>query len=159
MVKTMYKEKVKSSVNPILAVVIWFFGTYVFTVFWGISQILFEFENPLVMQIICLLETVWFGWFLITKVLTEFEYEIFENKLTVRKILSKRSSIAALVAIGNIKVVTKEKRKCKDCHKGRIKNLTRPGLKNNTYYIVYKDVDSTKAIKLSASKKLTGLLK
>ena len=85
--KVMYKERVKSSINPILAVIIWFFGTYAFTILWGISEILFEFENNLIMQIICLLETVWFGWFLITKVLTEIEYEIFENKLTIRRFL------------------------------------------------------------------------
>lgn len=159
MVKDMYRERVKSSINPILAVVIWFFGTYVFTILWGISEILFEFENLLAMQIICLLETVWFGWFLISKLLTEYEYEIFENKLTVRKILSKRSSIVALIAIDNIKTITTRKDKCKGEHKGRIKNYTRPGLKDNVYYIVYKDIDSTKAIKLNMPEKMKGLLK
>ncbi len=157
--KVMYKERVKSSVNPIIALVIWFFGTYVFTILWGISQILFEFENHLIMQIICLLETVWFGWFLITKVLTEIEYEIYENKLTIRKILSKRTSIVALVALSNIKTVTKDRKKCKEFHKGRIKSFVRPNLKKDTYYVVYKDEGATRAIAFSASKKVAELLK
>lgn len=157
--KVMYKERVKSSINPILAVIIWFFGTYAFTIIWGISEILFEFENNLIMQIICLLETVWFGWFLITKILTEIEYEIFENKLTIRRFLSKRSSIVALVAIGNIKLISKERKKCKNCHRGKIKSFARPGLKKDVHYIVYKDIDLTRAIKINASKKLIGKLK
>lgn len=159
MVRNMYKERVKSSINPFLLLVIWFVLTYVFTILWGIAQIVFEFESLITMQLICLAETVWVGWFLITRVLTEFEYEIFENKLTITKILSKRSSVVCIIGLDNVKCVTKEKKKCNQFSDGRIKSFVRPGQKEKRYYVVYKSDESMKAVKICASKKLINHIK
>ena len=99
----MYKERIKSSVNPIIATLIWLGATYLFTIVWGILQILFEFQLELAKYLVCIIETVWFGWFLINRVLTEYEAEIVSGKMRITKM--------GLVGAYHLMVYTNDKEK------------------------------------------------
>ncbi|MBQ4630795.1 MAG: hypothetical protein IJB70_07425 [Clostridia bacterium] len=156
----MYKETAKSGINPFVSVLIWVVSLYVFYILWGIAEILFEFTFPIGKYVIILLSTIIFGWFLVTKVIAEYEFEVAGGKLSVTKIQSKRKKIpVALVAMPNIVSVC-EGKKLSEKYKGaKIYSFTRPLQKGQTVYVIFKDEKEFVALKLKGSKKLVSVLK
>lgn len=157
----MYKERIKSAVNPIIATLIWLGATYLFTIVWGILQILFEFHLELAKYLVCIIETVWFGWFLINRVLTEYEAEIGSGKMRITKILSRRQSEVLIVALDNITATYKEKEKEKLKNHRIAKRLSfaLPGQKHHAMYIVYNSAGKENCAYLKLSKKFWDVLK
>jgi len=150
--KATYKERVKSGVNPIVAVVLWFVGIYIFNIFWGLSQILFEFNLTTLKHFCALGITIVFGWYFISKILTEYEFEISGGKFTVKRILSKREKLVAMIAADNIKLVCDSKAKFNSIPKNKTKSYIRPKQIGKPVYIVYKNGDKTDAIKFITDK-------
>ncbi|MBQ4527544.1 MAG: hypothetical protein II998_05685 [Clostridia bacterium] len=156
----MYKETVKSGINPILSVVMWAISMYLFYILWGIAQILFEFSLSVVMYGIMLVITLGFGWFLVTKVLTEYEICISEGKLTITKIQSRRKQVlVALIALQNISDVCDAKKKKSKYDGVKAIPFTRPLQKGKEIYVIYKDDKDLGALKFKGSKKLILALK
>lgn len=155
----MYKERIKSSVNPIIATLIWLGATYLFTIVWGILQILFEFQLELAKYLVCIIETVWFGWFLINRVLTEYEAEIVSGKMRITKILSRRQSEVLIVALDNISATYKEKDKLKNHRIAKRLSFALPGQKHPAVYIVYNSAGKESCAELKLSKKFWDVLK
>ncbi len=143
---SIYKEKVKSGVNPVIAVVLWFAGIYLFNIIWGVAQILFEFNLTIVKHFCALGITIAFGWFFVSKILTEYEFEISAGKFTVKRILAKREKLVNMVATANIKLVTDSKTKFESIPKNKVRSYTRPKQKGKTIYILYKNDDKTDGI-------------
>lgn len=157
--KNMYKEKAKSGINPLFATAMWLAGTYIFILLWGIAQILFEFQFETLKHIICLLGTAVFAWFLISKLLTQYEFEVSGGKLSISRLLGKRSSEVRTVAADNICAMCESKDKYKQYDVKKLKSFTLPAQVGKTVYIVYKRNDELWAIKLKCSKELTAALK
>ena len=152
MVNLMYKETVKSPLSPVTAVLVWFISTYLFFIFWGIAQILFEFNMPYIKIGLCFLGTVYFGIFLITKILTEFKIEITDEEFIVKSVLAKREKIIVIVPKDTFFETRNE-------HKGKALNLTRPYQKGKSTYLIFKNEEKEEAIKIKQSEKLIELLK
>jgi len=160
MVKTMFNERMKSGINPIVSVIIWGVSLYVFYVIWGICEILFEFSFSALMHILMLLATVVFGWFLISKVLTEYEISIEERKINITKIQSRRRrALVALIASDNIADVCNENKKKTKYKDIKYISFVRPSQKGEIVYLIYKDEDKLSGIKMKGSKKLASALK
>lgn len=155
----MYKQRVKSKINPLLATAVWFAWTYIFILLWGIAQIIFEFNLEIIKHIICLAGTGVFAWFLISKLLTELEFEVSGGKLTVKRILSKRSSDLKIVALTNIIAICESKDKYRKYDVKKCKSLTRPGQEGKNVYVVYKDGAELCALRLKAEKELLSVLR
>ena len=145
--KAMYKERVKSGVNPILAVVLWFAGIYLFNIIWGISEILFEFNLTIIKHLCALGITIAFGWFFVSKILTEYEFEVSGGKFNIKRILSKREKLVGMIAIDNIKQITDSEAKYKTFQTDKTKSYVRPKQKGKIIYIIYKNDDRTDAVK------------
>ena len=159
MVKSMYKEIAKSKVNPLLATAAWLVGTYAFVVLWGIAQIVFEFSLEALKAAFCLAGTVWFGWYLITRLLTEYEFILDGGKLTIVKVLSKRSAPVQMVASDNICAICESKEKYKKYDVKKLKSYTRPRQDGKAVYVVYKRNDELWALKLKISRQFMAELK
>lgn len=158
--KIMYEERLKSGINPLICVICWVIGIYAFHIIWGISEILFEFSLPIVKYALMILVTVIFGWFLNTKVITEYKVSVGNGKVTVDKVSSRRkTSAVALIAIPNIVSVYEGKKLNAKYKDAKCFSFTRPMQKGNTVYIIFKDDKNFVAIKLKGSKKLVSVLK
>jgi len=159
MVRIMYKETAKSKVNPLLATAAWLVGTYAFIVLWGIAQIVFEFSLEALKAALCLVGTVWFGWYLITRLLTEYEFVLDGDKLTIVKVLSKRTAPVRVVAYDNICAICESKEKYKKYDVKKLKSYTRPRQDGKSVYVIYKRNDELWALKLKISRQFIAELK
>lgn len=158
MVKIMCNERAKSGVNPIFTTVLWFAATYLFSIIWDIAQIIFEFNLSIVKIVVCFGITVFYAWYLITRLLTEFEFCVGDGKLSISKIVSKRTTPLGMIALANIvDVCTEEKLKKYDVKK--LKNFTRPGQMGDTVYVVYKSDNALYAIKIKPGKELLNKIR
>lgn len=155
---TMYKENLKSNLNPLLITVIWLVATYAFVILWGIAGILFEFSLESAKIIICIFETVWFGWFLMTKVLPEYNLEINSGKITISKTLSRRTNDILIIALKNVIGVYTSKDKLRQHRISKNINLTLSGQKSNPTYIVFNMNDTKWCVKIKSQKNLAKLL-
>ena len=152
MMKAMYKERIKSGFNPILAVVLWLVGIYLFNILWEIAQILFEFNLTTLKHFCVLGITIAFGWYFISKILTEYEFEISGGKFTVKRILSRREKLVTMIAADNIKLICDSEAKFNNISINKTKNYIRPKQNGKKIYIVYKNGDKTDAIKFKTDK-------
>jgi len=150
MVKNMYKERIKSGINPLFSTILWFASIYLFYIVWGICEILFEFSFSLGKIAICLLVTIYYGWFLIYKILTEYEIEITEDAFTVKSILSKRTKILVYEKLSAIQKVSCDKKDL--TAKVNIK-LKRPFQNGKNAYITFKTGKKIKCIQIKASER------
>lgn len=158
--KIMYEERLKSGINPLICVICWVVGVYVFHIIWGISEILFEFSLPIVKYGIMIFVTAVFGWFLNTKVITEYKVSVGNGKITVDKVSSRRKSVpVVLVAIPNVVSVYEGKKLNAKYKSSKCFSFTRPLQKGTTVYIIFKDDKNFVAVKLKGSKKLVSVLK
>lgn len=158
--KNMYKEISKSGVNPIISVPVWAVCIYVFYILWGIAEILFEFTFPIGKFVLVILATIVFGWFLVTKVVSEYEIEIGDKKLSITRIQSRRKRTpAALVAMQNVVAVYEGKKLGGKYKDAKVFSFTRPFQKGQTVYVVFKDDSGFAALKLKGTKKLISVLK
>lgn len=155
----MYKQRVKSKINPLFATAVWFAWTYIFILLWGIAQIIFEFNLEIIKHVICLAGTGVFAWFLISKLLTELEFEVAGEKFTVSKVLSKRISVIKIVALTNITAICDSKEKYRKYDVKKCKSLTRPGQEGKNVYVIYKDGAELCALRLKAEKELLSVLR
>ncbi len=152
----MYKYQAKSGINPLLSTVLWFVSMYIFYIVWGICEILFEFRFTVGKVIICLLMTIYYGWFLIHKILTEYELEITKDSFTVKSILSKRSKVLVCEKLCDVQSITKNKKELTS--KVRLK-LKRPLQKGTIAYVTLKDDKKTKCMEIKASKRFFDEMK
>ena len=98
MVKIMYKEVAKSQKSAIGPAILWVVFMYAFYILWGIGEILLEIKTPLLLKHLILWGlTGWFGWILISRFITEYEFAARKNEFTVTKTMSKRSSVICSV--------------------------------------------------------------
>ena len=156
MVRTMCKERAKSGINPLFSTIIWFASIYLFYILWGICEILFEFEFGIGKLIICLFMTLYYGWFLIYKILTEFVFEISKDELIIKSILAKRSKILLCKKLCNIQKICEDK-KSLDA-KARL-SFKRPMQKGKMSYIVFKDGGKPWSIEIKTDEKFIAELK
>ncbi len=156
MVKTMCNKRAKSGISPVFSTVLWFFCVYLFYIIWGICEIVFEFELSIVKFIVCLLITVYYTWFLINKILTEYEFEITEDEFIVTSVLSKRKKVLIQKKLCEIQKICEDK-KCCDTKTNR--SFKRPLQKGKTAYVVFKDAKKLQSIEIKTDEKFIGKLK
>lgn len=149
MVRTMCKEKIKSGINPIISTLLWLISVYVIYILWGIFEILFEFKFGFLKFIICLLITIYYGWFLISKILTELEVEITKDELIIKSILSKRSKLLLCQKLCDIQKIYENK---KPMGLKIIKSFKRPMQKGKMTYVVFKEKEKLWCIEIKTSK-------
>lgn len=154
--KNMCKDRAKSGINPLLSTILWFVSIYFFYIVWGICEILFEFSFSVGKIIICLLITVYYGWFLIYKIMTEYEFEITEDEFRVKSVLSKKSKILLCEKLCDIEKICNSK---KDLGTKVNLRLKKPLQKGTTAYIALKNNKKIKAIEIKASKRFIDELK
>lgn len=149
MVRTMCKEKIKSGINPIISTLLWLISVYVIYILWGIFEILFEFNFGFLKFIICLLITIYYGWFLISKILTELEVEITKDELIIKSILSKRSKLLLCQKLCDIQKIYENK---KPMGLKIIKSFKRPMQKGKMTYVVFKEKEKLWCIEIKTGK-------
>ena len=152
----MYKERLKSPVSPIAALIAWIIFLYLFRLLWGIIPILFDFKSSVIIgQVVSYILTIIFGWILYSKFMTEFEVTLSERKLIFEKHISKKTVLMRSVAAENIKnIYISENIRIKDCQ-----SFIRPFQKGNTVTVTFADGDKISAVKFRPSKELTDKLK
>lgn len=155
----MYKETAKSGINPIIPIIIWAVSLYVFNIVWGIIQIIADYYIPLACHVIMFAATIVFGWYLISRILPEIEYELTDGKLHVTRILSKRSKLISLVATENIKGIYTNRSALKASGASKPKNYARPGCKAPKVYIAYKDNGKISSIAVNLTEKMQSAIK
>lgn len=156
MVKTMCKGRAKSGISPIFSTVLWFVSVYLFYIIWGICEILFEFKLSIVKIIVCLLITIYYTWFLINKILTEYEFEITEDEFIVKSILSKKTKVLITKKLCEIQKIC-ESKKCSDIKATH--SFKRPMQKGKKAYVVFEDGGKLRSIEIKTDEKFIGKLK
>ena len=155
----MYKEKFKSTINPLVALIVWGVSIYLFNILWGIAQILFEFGSGYIKYLVCIGVTVWFGWNFIAKILTEYEVEVTKDKLTIYKHLSRRSKEILSIALNSITKIYTNKNDLQNHRISKKADITLWGIKENPTYIVYNAGKEEKCIILSGKKLVSQIKK
>lgn len=141
----MYKERAVSQINPVISTLLWLAGVYLFYILWGICEIIFEFEFSAGKNAAILLVTIWYGFFLITKVLTQYEYEYCDGAFIVKSILSKREKQLLYARIGTNPKIYYDKKLVDKKEIKYEKRVSRPFQKGVTGYIVF-DTDKGKTL-------------
>lgn len=156
MVKTMCKERVKSGISPVFSTVLWFLSVYLFYIIWGICEIVFEFKLSIAKIIVCLSITIFYTWFLNSKILTEYEFEITKDVFVITKVLSKRRKVLFSKKLCEIKKICDDKKCCGIKAKHSFK---RPLQKGKTAYVVFEDDGKPFGIEIKADGNFIGKLK
>ncbi len=156
MVRTMCKGRAKSGINPIFSTIIWFASIYLFYILWGICEILFEFEFKTGKLIICFLMTLYYGWFLIYKILTEFVFEISKDEFIIESVLSGKSKTLLCKKLCDIQKICDGK-KFVDA---KVKlSFKRPMQKGKRSYVVFKEKDKLWSIEIKTDEKFITEMK
>lgn len=155
MEKIMYKEKLKSPINPIAALIAWIVFLCLFKLLWGIVPILLNFDGSVIIgQVISYILTIVFGWVLYSKIMTEYEVTLTDTKLIFEKHISKKHAVIRQIALENIKdIYISDNVKVKNCQ-----NFIRPFQKETIVTITFNDGDHISAVKFKPSDKLSDKL-
>ena len=156
MVKTMCKKRAKSGISPVFSTVLWFLCVYLFYIIWGICEIVFEFKLSIVKIIVCLLITIFYTWFLINKILTQYEFELTEDEFIIKSVLSKRQKVLIQKKLCEIQKICEDEKSCGIKVKHRFK---RPLQKGETAYVVFADGKNMPSIEIKTDEKFIGKLK
>ena len=147
----MYKERIKAGINPIWTIPVWAVGIYLLSIVWGILQILIGFYRPYIMQIFLFAGTLLFGWYLVSKFMTEYEITISARYITVTRFLGRKTNPVMSVRSQNILCVTDSKKDIKNHRISGTGNFVRAFQKGNPIYIVYTCGAEKRLIKLKLS--------
>lgn len=116
----MYKENAKAGKSAIGPAILWIVFMYVFYILWGVGEILLGFHPPvLIKHLVLWALTGWFGWTIISKFLTEYEFAARKNEFTVTKKLSNKVQVICTVKYENIEAIYNNKQK------SELKNYTK----------------------------------
>jgi len=147
----MFKERVKAGINPIWTIPVWAVSIYVLSILWGIFQILTGLFQPYVIQVFLFTGTLVFGWYLVSKFLTEYEITISARYITVTRFLSKKTNPVLTVRGQNILCISDNKQELKKFRIDGSVNFVRAFQKGNLIYVVYSSGSQTRLVKMKLS--------
>lgn len=149
----MYKERVKAGINPIWTIPIWAISIYVLSILWGIFQILIGFFQPYVMQIFLFAGTLLFGWYLVSKFMTEYEITVSHRYITITRFLAKKTNPVLTIRSADIIDMADNKKDLSNHKISKTENFIRAFQKGNKIYVVYNINGENRLLKM----KLSGL--
>ncbi len=149
----MYKERVKPGINPIWTIPVWAVSIYALSILWGIIQILIGFFQPYVMQIFLFAGTLAFGWYLVSKCMTEYEITVSPRYITVTRFLGRKTRPVITIRSQNIIAAADSKKDIKTHKISKSENFIRAFQKGNKIYVVYNHDNEKRLLKM----KLSGL--
>ena len=147
----MYKERVKAGINPIWTIPVWAVSIYALSILWGIFQILTGLYQPYMMQIFLFAGTLVFGWYLISKFMTEYEITVSPRYLTVTRFLGRKTNPVISIRSQNILCITDTRQELKKYKISKTENFIRAFQKGNIIYIVCTYNAGTRLIKMKLS--------
>lgn len=158
----MYRETAKSEKKPILLVVLWFIFIYVFYIGWGITEILLEVKSPFyIKHIILFIITTYFGWKLISKFISEYDYTADKNEFTATRRLGRKQKLIAKVKYKNIIAIYNEdeKERIKSHDIKKKVDITKAYQNGKLAHIIYTFNGQNCLLTMKGSRKLIKLIK
>ena len=147
----MYEERIKSGINPIWAIPVWAVGLHVIYIVFGIIQILIGYDKPYFLHAALFAITVLFGWYFVSKFLTEYSIGVSSRYITVTKYLSRKTTPMGTIRSQNIVLITDNKDDIKKFKITSSVNYIRAFQKGNKIYIVENENGKHRLTKLCLS--------